>query len=163
MSKSPKVFDRLTLIADLGEFWIMKCSCGEVVKKPGRSVRSGRIRSCGCMNRELKIQRNTKHGLMIRGSKHPLYDIWHAMIFRCVNPKSKDWHLYGGRGINVCDRWRKDFSAFVADVGDRPSKKHTLDRKNNDGNYEPSNVRWATMKDQCVTRRHRSCWKRRSR
>lgn len=76
--------------------------------------------------------------------KHPLSNIWKAMIQRCENPKHTAFHLYGGRGISICARWRQDFEAFAADMGERPSLKHTLDRIEGNGNYEPGNVRWAT-------------------
>jgi len=80
---------------------------------------------------------------------HPLYGLYRGMISRCENPKANAYHRYGGRGIKVCKRWRDDFKAFVEDVGKRPSKKHSLDRyPNPDGDYEPSNTRWATSKQQ---------------
>lgn len=72
---------------------------------------------------------------------------------RCHNPANKDYVRYGGRGIVVCRRWREDYAAFAADVGPRPSKRHTLDRIDNDGNYEPGNVRWATPEQQWRNRR----------
>lgn len=78
------------------------------------------------------------------------YRLWSSMITRCTNPKFKDWHLYGGRGITVCERWRRSFAAFFVDVGARPSQHHSLDRwPDPDGNYEPGNVRWATGTEQC--------------
>lgn len=74
--------------------------------------------------------------------------VWHQMIHRCTNPRSGKWPRYGGRGICVCDRWRNSFDAFLADVGHRPSSRHQLDRIDNDGHYQPGNVRWATPKQQ---------------
>lgn len=78
------------------------------------------------------------------------YRVWTSMKTRCTNPKFKDWHLYGGRGIRVCERWSNSFVAFFADVGPRPSPRHSLDRwPDSDGHYEPTNVRWATPSEQC--------------
>jgi hypothetical protein len=78
---------------------------------------------------------------------HPLFQIWRGMIRRCHDPRVKNYKNYGGRGISVCDQWF-DFWTFVADMPPRPSLKHTIDRKKNDGNYEPENVRWATKSEQ---------------
>lgn len=90
---------------------------------------------------------NHKHGL----SRHPLYKIWERMIARCHNPESKDYRLYGGRGIVVCPRWRKSVQAFINDMGDRPSG-HSLERVNNDYHYCPANCIWATHDQQCNNR-----------
>lgn len=92
-------------------------------------------------------------------TKHPLYQIYHAMIARCHRPTDKSFAKYGGRGITVCERWREDFWAFVEDIGDRPPGRmqnrplYSIDRVNNDGNYEPGNVRWATASQQMKNRR----------
>jgi len=93
-----------------------------------------------------------RHGLARSGSLHPLYKIWAAMKQRCGNQSSKDFYLYGARGILVCERWRNSFPAFVADVGYRPAGM-SLDRIDSDGNYEPGNVRWATAAEQSRNRR----------
>lgn len=86
---------------------------------------------------------DTKHP-----SKHPLFDTWRKIKQRCLNPKDKQYKNYGARGIKICDEWLHDFWLFCLDVGVKPTNKHTLDRINNDGNYEPGNVRWATIKEQ---------------
>jgi hypothetical protein len=96
------------------------------------------------------MKRRELHGL----SKHPMYHSWIAMIRRCHASSEPGYKNYGARGIKVCDRWRNSFVAFLADMGGRPSPKHTLDRINNDGNYEPGNCRWATRHEQRVNSRN---------
>lgn len=86
-------------------------------------------------------------------NKRPEYMAWRNMIARCENPKRKDFASYGGRGIKVCARWRSSFGAFLADIGTRPSPQHSIDREDNDGNYEPDNVSWATKRQQGENRR----------
>jgi len=90
-----------------------------------------------------------KHGHAVRHARTPEYSAWCALIGRCTNPRNKGWRYYGGRGITVCERWRHDFTAFLADMGPRPSPNHSIDRfPDNDGNYEPGNARWATDQQQ---------------
>ena len=88
-----------------------------------------------------------------KATEHPLYRTWRGMLSRCSDPGSQAFKNYGGRGIRVCDRWRDHFFAFAADMGAKPSELHSLDRVNNDGNYEPSNCRWATWPEQAANRR----------
>lgn len=81
------------------------------------------------------------------------YQCWWNMLARCYNPQDERYKWYGARGIQVCERWRASFTDFFADMGNRPSPKHSIDRKNNDGNYEPRNCRWATVKEQANNQR----------
>lgn len=92
---------------------------------------------------------------MINKSETPEYDAWYGMITRCTKPNCRSYPYYGGRGIKVCDRWLK-FENFLADMGRRPGNGYSLDRKNNDGNYEPGNCRWATKTEQNRNRRYAS-------
>jgi len=143
------VFGRLTVLSfEPRQSCLCRCVCGTTKIVAKHALEFSKIKSCGCLSRERTALRNKTHGLAARGKSHPLYGLWSSMMNRCNNPGNKDYMLYGGRGIRVASRWH-DFMNFLADVGERPSKRHSLDRyPNKDGNYEPKNVRWATDKQQ---------------
>ena len=127
--------------------WECQCDCGSQCEKSRSSLRKGKVKSCGCLRKERASQGlpGRSHG----GTKTKEYRAWASMKTRCLNPRYSRYHDYGGRGIRVCDRWLKSFESFVADVGLAPGLEYSLDRyPNNDGNYEPGNVRWATRSQQ---------------
>lgn len=126
----------------------VRCDCG-TEKTIRTSSLGSSANSCGCFRKEDSSARFRTHGMRDTSE----YRIWQGMKWRCLNPNYKPYPNYGGRGITVCDRWRDSFEAFLADMGPRPSKKHTLDRLDNDGNYEPGNVAWRTYAEQSQNRR----------
>jgi len=124
--------------------WLCVCDCGKQVETRGASLRNGTTKSCGCRKGAMCSAANVKHGGAIRGLS-PEYLAWRGMLDRCYRKTHLSYPNYGLRGIRVAPRWRNDFAAFLADVGRKPTPAHSLDRfPNNDGNYEPGNVRWAT-------------------
>lgn len=148
-----EMFGRLRVLRLIGRNrhgsakWSCRCECGQTVVRTTSDLRAGRRWHCGCQT--------PSHGQARTGKSSPEHQAWVNMRQRCVNPKNRNWKHYGGRGIRVCERWAS-FENFFADVGRRPSDEHTLERKNNDKNYEPDNCVWATQKQQSRnTRRNR--------
>lgn len=145
-----KTFGRLTVISDAGKDkhgrykYNCLCSCGNSKVVCGSKMRKGNTLSCGC----LRLETKTSHGL----HDHPLYRIHHNIKNRCYNKKQKGYHNYGGRGITVCGRWLESFENFFDDVIRGYEKGLELDRIDNDGNYEPSNVRWVTKQQNAMNR-----------
>lgn len=144
-------FGKWTVTADGGvdaksrnRLSVCRCNCGTSRTVSNSDLRRGKSISCGCHRREI----NTSHGM----SSVPEYRTWIRIWRRCTDTKAKQFKDYGGRGIRVCDRW-KQFDAFFSDMGERPSPQHEIDRIDNDGNYEPSNCRWATKHVQSRNKR----------
>lgn len=148
-------FGRLTVLECSGRnkhgsaIWLCRCACGNGKVIHGGSLRNGSSKTCGCSHSELATQLNLVHG------KHgtPEYRAWKAMITRCTNPNAANYSYYGGKDVCVCERWRHSFENFYADMGQKPTSKHSLDRIDANGNYEPSNCRWATTGVQRINRR----------
>lgn len=147
-----KRFGRLTVIAETNERsangelkYLCECECGNTKVIVSTSLRCGKTRSCGCLLSEGTSARAKTHGL----SKTRLFNIWAGMHDRCYNPNRREYKDYGGRGIQVCDAWKDNFQAFYDwSMANGYSDNLSIDRRDNDGNYEPSNCRWTTRKEQ---------------
>lgn len=125
--------------------WLCRCVCGKEKYVPGYELKNGHSKSCGCQRRS-----RLKHGM----TDTKLYNVWYAMRERCRTKSTTAWYRYGGRGISVCDEW-DDFKVFYKwAIENGYQEGLTLDRIDNDGNYEPSNCRWISMKKQCQNRRN---------
>ncbi|EKD89559.1 MAG: hypothetical protein ACD_33C00045G0026 [uncultured bacterium] len=148
-------FGRLTVIYDSGKrtsgrmiIWTCKCDCGNIINVCTGSLNSGNTKSCGCLQKDYVSntgKNNITHGL----SNTLIYKNWSDIIQRCNNPNNPAYIYYGARGIKICDKWLQSFEAFYTDMGVKPSSHHSIDRKDNNGNYEPNNCKWSTQEEQC--------------
>ena len=139
---------RVTSSGATRTMWNVRCDCGGEKAVEAASLRSANTRSCGCLEIENRSTSNTVHGAARQGRNTPEYKAWLQMRQRCYQPTAVRYARYGGRGIKVCDRWRNDFAAFLADIGAKPSPKHSVDRIDSNADYTPENCRWATAKEQ---------------
>ncbi len=142
--------------ANWNTWWLCQCDCGGSKTVARYNLVTGNTSSCGCLQLASikRVGASTKrHGMW----NTPEYKAWQMLRHRCYNPKAAGYKNYGGRGIKVCERWQS-FDAFIEDMGRRPAPDLSIDRINNDGNYEPSNCRWATKKEQVINRRPSSQW-----
>lgn len=128
-----------------------KCDCGNIITTLAGNLVTGNTTSCGCYAKEIYSSVNVTHGHSKGKKRSKVFDAWHNMMARCYNSKNNHYKRYGGRGIKVCAAWKNKktgFAQFLIDMGEPPSSKHSLDRIENDGNYEPSNCRWVIEKTQ---------------
>ncbi len=136
-------------------FWLCRCDCGTEVVIRTDNLRSRHTTSCGKCRSRKEPNKKRRDRLPIKYYKLE-YKSWEMMIQRCTNPNYTAYKSYGGRGITVCERWLTSFNNFYTDMGSRPNKDYSLDRINNNGNYEPGNCRWATRSQQSANQRPRN-------
>lgn len=144
-----KIFSRLTVISlnerrNGASYWNCKCECGSERIIIYHSLTQGHTKSCGCFSRDNQREKHTTHGASFTKE----YNIWKGIKQRCFYPKHVQFDRYGGRGITMHPGWVDSYENFIKDMGPRPSSKHSVDRKDNNGNYEPGNCRWATKGEQ---------------
>lgn len=155
---------RLTLVKKISgsRKSLYRCECGTEKEINTSNVNSGKVKSCGCYLRERAVANMERNADAFTGSRKthgmfgsPTYVSWASMIQRCENGRRENFEYYGGRGIKVCAQWRDSFENFLSDMGERPANT-SLDRIDNNGDYEPTNCRWSTHSEQCGNRRKRA-------
>jgi hypothetical protein len=149
-----KKFGNLTVIGEAPKkkrerILVCQCACGEVVNRGIQTLFRGFVCRCGECNRKNLQSIRSIHKM----SRSKIYDIYHGIKKRCIDKKDAGYKRYGATGITICERWAESFENFYKDMGPRPSEKHSVDRMDCKGNYEPSNCRWATPQQQARNRR----------
>ncbi len=148
-----KTVNGITVVCGIGSrsgkrVWKCICQCGIYFEAVGTGLRSGSVKGCAACTKANILRAITKHSAI--GTKE--YITYNAMKSRCTNPKDKRYERYGGRGINICDRWMESFNNFLMDMGPKPSDGHSIERLDVDKGYEPSNCIWATLSEQANNR-----------
>ena len=133
--------------------WACRCDCGNVITVRTDGLKTGSTASCGCAHRDYVARSLLVHGHNRCNGRTSEYYSWGSMNARCYQPSHSSYKYYGGRGIAVCEQWRTAFAVFYTDMGPKPTPKHSIDRINCNGNYEPVNCRWATTVEQRANRR----------
>lgn len=143
---------------DFAQRYLCQCDCGNQKVMTLSSIKAGLVIACGCLSKK-SLEKRTRHGDSPRRQATREYSSWQHMKYRCLNPKNDRWHRYGGRGITICDKWLVPngvgYKTFLSDMGRMPSNCNSIDRINNDGNYEPNNCRWATKEMQYANQTHK--------